>query len=125
MIIKQEQIVLASKRIKEAVQLSKLEKNERLSDKYECEVWFKREDLQKVRSFKIRGAYNLVSKINSENTTNIKPVIVCASAGNHAQGIAFACAKLGLQGKIFMPEVTPNQKISKVKTTDMLYQLLV
>jgi threonine dehydratase len=90
MIIKQEQIVLASKRIKEAVQLSKLEKNERLSAKYECEVWFKREDLQKVRSFKIRGAYNLVSKINSENTTNIKPVIVCASAGNHAQGIAFA-----------------------------------
>jgi threonine dehydratase len=115
MIINQEQIIEASSRISKAVELSKLEKNERLSQKYECEIWFKREDLQKVRSFKIRGAYNLVSKINSEAKNGPKPVIVCASAGNHAQGVAFACAKLGLQGKIFMPEVTPNQKIQKVK----------
>jgi threonine dehydratase len=115
MIVPIAQIRQASQRIKDIVILSKIEKNQRLSDKYGCEVWLKREDEQKVRSFKIRGAYNLISKINEESISDENPVIVCASSGNHAQGVAFSCSHLNLTGKIFMPEVTSNQKIQKVK----------
>jgi len=73
---------------------------------------FKREDLQQVRSYKIRGAYN---KMSSLTETEIENGIVCASAGNHAQGVALSCKLLKIKGTIFMPSPTPNQKIEQVK----------
>jgi threonine dehydratase len=73
---------------------------------------FKREDLQQVRSYKIRGAYNKISSLTNEETKN---GIVCASAGNHAQGVALSCQLLKIKGKIFMPAPTPNQKVEQVK----------
>ena len=73
---------------------------------------FKREDLQQVRSYKIRGAYNKISSLTKEETKN---GIVCASAGNHAQGVALSCQILKIKGKIFMPAPTPNQKVEQVK----------
>ena len=73
-----------------------LMKNRNLSDKYEANILLKREDLQMVRSYKIRGAYN---KIKSLNPEEMNRGIICASAGNHAQGVAFSCSKLNIQGK--------------------------
>lgn len=90
-----------------------LQLNRNLSDKYGCNVYLKREDLQVVRSYKIRGAFNKISSLTPEER---KRGIVCASAGNHAQGVAFACRQLSIQGKIFMPVVTPHQKVKKVKS---------
>jgi threonine dehydratase len=86
--------------------------NFNLSEKYDCNVYLKREDMQSVRSFKIRGAYNKMASLTKEYTSN---GIVCASAGNHAQGVALSCCKLGIKGRIFMPNTTPNQKVEKVK----------
>lgn len=82
------------------------------SEKYKANILLKREDLQQVRSYKIRGAYNKISTISSEECKN---GIVCASAGNHAQGVAFACKKLKIHGTIVMPTPTPKQKIEQVK----------
>ena len=84
----------------------------RLSDRYGARVYLKREDLQEVRSFKIRGAYTRMAAIPIGERGN---GIVCASAGNHAQGVASSCAVLGVHGTIFMPAVTPNQKIEMVR----------
>jgi len=81
------------------------------SDKYEANILFKREDLQMVRSYKIRGAYYKISNLSLEE--RIKGV-VCASAGNHAQGVAYACQKLGIKATIFMPLPTPKQKLKQV-----------
>lgn len=86
--------------------------NRTLSERYGAEVQLKREDLQVVRSYKIRGAYNKIRSLSTEQT---EQGIVCASAGNHAQGVAFSCNKLGIKGKIFMPVTTPKQKINQVK----------
>ena len=86
-----------------------LELNKRLSKKYNCNIFLKREDLQITRSFKIRGALNKILNSNKYNTE-----FVCASAGNHAQGVAFACSLLNLKGHIFVPEVTPIQKINRI-----------
>ena len=84
--------------------------SERLSEKYNCEVYLKREDLQKTRSFKIRGSLNKIIK----NYQSLKTKeIVCASIGNHAQGVAFCCSLLNVKGKIFCPETTPPQKLKK------------
>ena len=83
-----------------------------LSDTYGAEVYLKREDLQMVRSYKIRGAYN---KIRSIAPNLLKYGIVCASAGNHAQGVAFSCNKLQIMGSIYMPTTTPRQKIEQVR----------
>lgn len=83
-----------------------------LSQQYDCNLMLKREDLQVVRSYKIRGAYNKMATMSKEL---LERGIVCASAGNHAQGVAFACFKMGVNGKIYMPNVTPTQKIEKVK----------
>lgn len=88
------------------------EYNERLSELTNASVFFKREDLQQIRSFKIRGAYN---KISSLTPTQRSGGIVCASAGNHAQGVAFSCKKLQIQGDIYMPATTPQQKVSQVR----------
>ena len=84
----------------------------KLSEIYGCRIFLKREDRQKVRSYKIRGAYN---KIRSLSQKDLERGVVCASAGNHAQGVAFSCAKLKARGYIFMPEITPLQKIDSVK----------
>lgn len=84
----------------------------KLSEIYDCTVYLKREDRQKVRSYKIRGAYN---KLRSLSPEELGRGVVCASAGNHAQGVAFSCHKLGAKGFIFMPETTPQQKIDAVK----------
>lgn len=82
------------------------------SERYQANIYFKREDAQVVRSYKIRGAYN---KIQGLSNNELKNGIVCASAGNHAQGVAFACKKLKVQGTVFMPVTTPHQKINQVK----------
>lgn len=87
-------------------------KNIQLSDEYEADVWLKREDLQVVRSYKIRGAYN---KIDNTPEEELKNGVVCASAGNHAQGVALACFKKQIRGTIFMPVTTPAQKVKQVK----------
>ena len=86
--------------------------NPRISKNLNCYVYVKREDLQKVRSFKIRGAFN---KINSISQKDRKTGVVCASAGNHAQGFAFACNKLKIKGIVYMPITTPPQKVDQVK----------
>ena len=83
-----------------------LMKNNNLSEKYGAEVYLKREDLQIVRSYKIRGAYNKIRSISPEI---LKYGIVCASAGNHAQGVAISCNKLHIMGSIYMPTTTPKQ----------------
>ncbi|MEM9549487.1 MAG: threonine ammonia-lyase IlvA [Bacteroidota bacterium] len=107
-----EEIEAAYNRIREVVTETPFLENYSLSKKYECSVLLKREDMQTVRSFKIRGAYN---KIRSLSEAELKNGIVCASAGNHAQGVALSCAKLKIKGTIFMPHPTPNQKVNKVK----------
>ncbi|MFO1444729.1 threonine ammonia-lyase IlvA [Bacillus sp. Bva_UNVM-123] len=107
-----EDIMIAYQQLKDIVAHTPLQKNERLSEKYGCNVFLKREDLQHVRSFKLRGAYYSVKSLSEEETRN---GVVCASAGNHAQGVAYACRHLGVRGKIFMPATTPRQKISQVE----------
>ena len=89
-----------------------LQLNERLSEQYGAKVYFKREDLQSIRSFKLRGAYHKIYKLSTEER---KRGIVCASAGNHAQGVALACNKLGIKGTIFMSDPTPKQKLGQVR----------
>lgn len=83
-----------------------------LSDQFGAQIYLKREDLQIVRSYKIRGAYN---KINSLDDSQRNKRIVCASAGNHAQGVAYSCNLLNMQGTIFMPATTPKQKVKQVE----------
>lgn len=106
------QIEEAAARLKEVVVKTPLQFSKRLSKQYHANVYIKREDLQEVRSFKIRGAYN---KIRSLSELERKRGVVCASAGNHAQGVAYSCSALKIRGVIFMPLVTPLQKIEKVK----------
>jgi len=103
----------AYERLNGVVKNTPLEYNAGLSEKYDCEIYLKREDLQVVRSYKLRGAYNMISQLTDEQLSR---GVVCASAGNHAQGVAFSCKKLGTRGVIFMPEITPKQK---VKQTEM------
>ncbi|MCE7863773.1 MAG: threonine dehydratase [Bacteroidetes bacterium CHB5] len=89
-----------------------LQFHRKLSEKFGAEVYLKREDLQVVRSYKIRGAYNLIQSLTDEQR---KRGVVCASAGNHAQGVAFSCRELNIKGVIYMPAITPKQKINQVK----------
>ena len=107
-----EDIVIAYQHLKDIVTHTPLQKNERLSEKYNCNLYLKREDLQVVRSFKLRGAYYAMKMLPQEKLGN---GVICASAGNHAQGVAYACRKLGIHGKIFMPTTTPSQKINSVE----------
>ncbi|WPU95408.1 threonine ammonia-lyase IlvA [Mucilaginibacter sabulilitoris] len=102
----------ANERLKGVVRRTPLEYNAGLSAKYECEVYLKREDLQVVRSYKLRGAYNMISQLSAEELSR---GVVCASAGNHAQGVAFSCNALGTKGVIFMPEITPKQKVTQTE----------
>ena len=107
-----EDIVKAHHVLSEVVVRTPLQLDATLSLRYGCNVYLKREDLQVVRSFKIRGAYNMIRSLQPED---LQRGIVCASAGNHAQGVAFSCNALGIRGKIFMPSTTPNQKVKQVK----------
>lgn len=107
-----DKVVAAKERLKGVVHPTPLTQNINLSDEFQANVYLKREDLQMVRSYKIRGAYNKISFLTIAEKTN---GIVCASAGNHAQGVAYACSKLDIQATIFMPVTTPQQKIKQVK----------
>jgi len=102
----------ASERLKGVVSHTQLQRSLNLSEQYQSSVWLKREDLQIVRSYKIRGAYNLIKSLPQDQ---LKKGVVCASAGNHAQGVAFSCQQLQIPGAIFMPTTTPKQKVNQVK----------
>ena len=99
-------------RIKNIVKETPLQYDHYLSQKYDCNVYLKREDLQWVRSFKLRGAYNAISILDHKAQAK---GITCASAGNHAQGVAYTAKALGLNAVIFMPVTTPLQKVNQVK----------
>ena len=111
-LISVEKIYQARVRLKGIAENTPLQMSYRLSEQFDTSIWLKREDLQVVRSYKIRGAYNKMATMTADQLQN---GVVCASAGNHAQGVAFACRKMKVHGKIFMPGVTPKQKVSKVK----------
>lgn len=102
----------AAATLKEVVAVTPLQENFNLSRQFDANIFLKREDLQQVRSYKIRGAYNKISSLTEEELTN---GIVCASAGNHAQGVALACRKKEIYGTIYMPAPTPKQKVEQVK----------
>ncbi|NRQ49959.1 threonine ammonia-lyase IlvA [Aeromicrobium stalagmiti] len=103
----------AAIRVAEVATRTPLELNARLSEATGAQVWLKREDLQPVRSYKIRGAYNLIVQLDDEARSH---GVVCASAGNHAQGVALACQRLGVRGRIFVPGTTPRQKRERIVT---------
>lgn len=102
----------ASEMLKSVVVKTPLQLHRKLSEKFKAEIYLKREDLQVVRSYKIRGAYNLIQSLSAEDRMR---GVVCASAGNHAQGVAFSCRRLNINGVIYMPAITPKQKINQVK----------
>lgn len=102
----------AAERISKVVLKTPLAESFTYSNKFEANVMLKREDLQQVRSYKIRGAYNKISSLSKEQ---LEKGVICASAGNHAQGVAFACKKLQVKGVIFMPETTPTQKVEQTE----------
>jgi threonine dehydratase len=102
----------AAKRLSKIVNRTPLSFNQALSRKYSCRVFLKREDLQIVRSYKLRGAYNMMVSLPADQ---LAKGVVCASAGNHAQGFAYSCHKLGVKGVVFMPSVTPRQKINQTR----------
>ncbi|WP_448163045.1 threonine ammonia-lyase IlvA [Bacillus mobilis] len=110
--VKIEDILMAHNCMKDIVIKTPLQRDTVLSEKYDCDVYVKREDLQLIRSFKIRGAYNLIQSLPKEQLQN---GVVCASAGNHAQGVAYTCNLLNIPSKIFMPTTTPKQKVSQVQ----------
>lgn len=98
--------------LKSVVKHTPLEYDFYLSEKYHCNVYLKREDLQRVRSFKLRGAFYAISRLSAEK---LERGVVCASAGNHAQGVAYTCKRMTVPATIFMPTTTPQQKVSQVK----------
>jgi threonine dehydratase len=111
-LISSEKIIQAAENLKGVASHTPLQFNVQLSDEFGCNIYLKREDLQVVRSYKLRGAYNKMFSLSPDQK---KQGVVCASAGNHAQGVAYACRKLNIKGVIFMPATTPAQKISQVK----------
>jgi threonine dehydratase len=108
-----EDIDAAYETVRPIVRRTPLEFSERLSAEYNARIFLKREDLQTVRSYKIRGAYNCMSRLPADQREH---GVVCASAGNHAQGVALSCRLLKMRGTIFMPQNTPRQKISRVRS---------
>lgn len=105
-------IKAAAARLTGIVRRTPLTRIDSLSRLYRCNVWLKREDQQEVRSYKLRGAYNMISQLAPEV---LGRGVVCASAGNHAQGFAYSCQKLGVKGVVFMPVITPRQKINQTR----------
>ncbi len=112
-LIELQAIYRARTRLREVAEHTPLFHNPALSDRFGCSIYLKREDLQVVRSYKIRGAFNKMATLSREQ---LDRGVVCASAGNHAQGVAFACRKLRANGRIYMPAVTPAQKVEKVRS---------
>src|SRR6187551_2218462 len=102
----------AAEVLKSVVLKTPLQFHRKLSEKFNAEVYLKREDLQVVRSYKLRGAYNLIQSLTDDQRQR---GVACASAGNHAQGVAFSCRQLDIKGVIYMPAITPKQKINQVK----------
>lgn len=102
----------AHEALKTVVLRTPLQFHRKLSEKFGCQLYLKREDLQVVRSYKIRGAYNMIRSLTKDQ---LERGVVCASAGNHAQGVAFSCKLLNIHGVIYMPAITPKQKINQVK----------
>ncbi|MCF6314803.1 MAG: threonine ammonia-lyase IlvA [Marinosulfonomonas sp.] len=100
----------ATEAMRDLFEVTPLQRNDHLSDRYDADIWLKREDLSPVRSYKIRGALNAMRKV-----VGVQDTFVCASAGNHAQGVAFVCRHFGVHGVIFMPVTTPRQKINKTR----------
>lgn len=107
-----EDVLAAKLTLNSILESTPLQRNRNLSEQYGNNIYLKREDLQVVRSYKIRGAFN---KIKSLSAKQIENGIICASAGNHAQGVAYSCQMLGIHGLIYMPSTTPRQKIKQVK----------
>jgi threonine dehydratase len=105
-------IYQAAKTIAQVAEVTPLQQSIRYSKSLGANILLKREDLHRVRSYKIRGAYNKISSLNKQQ---LDRGVVCASAGNHAQGVAFACSHLQVKGTIYMPVVTPKQKIDQTK----------
>ena len=106
-----EQVEQAARRLAGVVGDSPLQRSERLSARVGGEVWLKREDLQAVRSYKGRGAYNLIAQLDAVQRA---AGVVCASAGNHGQGVAFACRALEVRGRVYVPRTTPRQKRDRI-----------
>jgi threonine dehydratase len=102
----------AAERLAGVIAATPLQRSKRLSERFGAEVLLKREDLQEVRSFKLRGAYNKIASLSAPERLR---GVVAASAGNHAQGVAYACASLGIAGTVLMPATTPPQKIERVR----------
>ncbi|WP_217995888.1 threonine ammonia-lyase IlvA [Kribbia dieselivorans] len=101
----------ATARLKKVIEVTNLRRSRRLSEATGAEVLLKREDQQGVRSYKVRGATNLIDSLTPAERER---GVTCASAGNHAQGVAFACAQLGVQARIYLPRTTPRQKRDRV-----------
>ncbi len=104
--------IAAAERLKHVVLHTPLSFNQNLSKRFGAYIYLKREDMQVVRSYKLRGAYNMMSSLTPDELSR---GVVCASAGNHAQGFAYSCKKLNTKGVVFMPVITPNQKVSQTK----------
>ena len=111
-LINAKEILKAEEQLRGIVTHTPLSKNFHISEQYNSNIYLKREDLQVVRSYKLRGAYNLICSSSAEQ---LKNGVVCASAGNHAQGVAYSCRALNIRGTIYMPSTTPKQKITQVK----------
>jgi len=101
----------AAARIGDVVLRTPLERNDRLSQLVDADVWLKREDLQPVRSYKLRGAYNFIAALAPEERVN---GVICASAGNHGQGVAYTCRRMGVPCWIVLPRTTPRQKRDQI-----------
>lgn len=108
----QPDFIAAAQRLKGVVSKTPLQLSSHLSKIYGANIYLKREDLQTVRSYKLRGAYNMMKSLTKDQ---LKKGLVCASAGNHAQGFAFSCNKLKVKGVVFMPVITPKQKVSHTR----------
>ncbi len=107
-----EDIKRAAEVIRQVADVTPLTQSIRYSKQFGANILLKREDLHRVRSYKIRGAFNKISSLSKEE---LAKGVVCASAGNHAQGVAFACNYLGIHGTVYMPSVTPKQKVEQTK----------
>ncbi len=105
-------VCAAAERLRDVVPRTPLERNDRLSELVGADVWLKREDLQPVRSYKLRGAYNFIASLLPSERSN---GVVCASAGNHGQGVAFTCRRLGVPCRVVLPRTTPRQKRQRIQ----------
>jgi threonine dehydratase len=115
-------IIKAAKVLENVIETTPLKQNELLSDEFGAKIFLKREDLQIVRSYKIRGAYNFMSHLTAAQK---KQGVVCSSAGNHAQGFALSCSLLKIKGTVFMPVTTPRQKVNAVNRLGKQYAEII